>query len=61
MTFQDLFKKSALELFPNQIEPLTLILTLVIAFLVGMGILRSTAAVLSVWCMTMPSTFHWSS
>ena len=38
MTFQDLFKKSALELFPNQIEPLTLILTLVIAFLVGMGI-----------------------
>lgn len=38
MTFQDLFKKSALELFPNQIEPLTLILTLVIAFLIGMGI-----------------------
>lgn len=38
MTFQDLFKKSALELFPNQIEPFTLILTLVIAFLVGMGI-----------------------
>lgn len=38
MTFQDLFKKSALELFPDQIEPLTLILTLVIAFLVGMGI-----------------------
>lgn len=38
MTFQDLFKKSALELFPNQIEPLTLILTLVIAFMVGMGI-----------------------
>lgn len=38
MTFQDLFKKSALELFPNQIEPVTLILTLVIAFLVGMGI-----------------------
>ena len=38
MTFQDLFKKSALELFPNQIEPMTLILTLVIAFLVGMGI-----------------------
>ena len=37
-TFQDLFKKSALELFPNQIEPFTLILTLVIAFLVGMGI-----------------------
>lgn len=38
MTFQDLFKKSALELFPAQIEPLTLILTMGIAFLVGMGI-----------------------
>lgn len=38
MTFQDLFKKSALELFPTQIEPMTLILTLGIAFLVGMGI-----------------------
>lgn len=38
MTFQDLFKKSALELFPAQIEPMTLILTLGIAFLVGMGI-----------------------
>ena len=38
MSFQDLFKKSVLELFPAQIEPLTLILTLVIAFLVGMGI-----------------------
>ncbi len=38
MTFQDLFKKSALELFPSQIEPLTLILTLGIAFLVGLGI-----------------------
>ena len=38
MTFQDLFKKSALELFPTQVEPMTLILTLGIAFLVGMGI-----------------------
>lgn len=38
MTFQDLFKKSALELFPSQIETMTLILTLGIAFLVGMGI-----------------------
>lgn len=38
MTFQDLFKKSALELFPTQIEPMTFILTLGIAFLVGMGI-----------------------
>lgn len=38
MSFQDLFKKSVLELFPAQIEPLTLILTMGIAFLVGMGI-----------------------
>ena len=38
MTFQDIFKKSVLELVPSQAEPAQLILTMVFAFLVGMGI-----------------------
>lgn len=38
MTFQDLFKSSALKLFPTQIDPVTLFLTLAVAFAVGMGI-----------------------
>lgn len=37
-TFQDLFKKSFLKLVPEQIDPMTLVLTLAVAFLVGMGI-----------------------
>lgn len=38
MTFQDIFKKSVLKLIPEQIDPLTLFLTMGIAFLVGIGI-----------------------
>lgn len=38
MTFQDLFKKSTLELFPAQIDAFDLVLTLAVAFVVGMGI-----------------------
>lgn len=38
MTFQDIFKKSVLKLIPEQIDPLTLFLTMSIAFLVGIGI-----------------------
>lgn len=37
-TFQDLFKNSFLNLFPEQMAPMTLVLTLAIAFAVGMGI-----------------------
>ena len=38
MTFQDLFKKSVLELVPAQAEPVQLIMTMLAAFLMGMGI-----------------------
>lgn len=38
MTFQDIFKKSVLKLIPEQIDPLTLFLTMGIAFLAGIGI-----------------------
>ena len=37
-TFQDLFKNSFLKLFPEQMAPLTLVLTLAVAFLIGLGI-----------------------
>lgn len=37
-TFQDLFKKSFLNLFPEQMAPMTLILTLAVAFIIGLGI-----------------------
>ena len=38
MSFQDLFKKSILKLVPEQMDPLTLFLTMAVAFLVGLGI-----------------------
>lgn len=38
VTFTDIFKKSILKLMPSAIDPLTLFLTLLIAFLVGLGI-----------------------
>lgn len=38
MSFQDIFKKSVLKLMPEQIDPLTLALTMAVAFLVGFGI-----------------------
>lgn len=38
VTFQDLFKKSFLKLVPEQIDPLTLILTMAVALLIGLGI-----------------------
>ena len=38
LTFQDIFKKSILKLVPEQLDPLTLFLTMAIALLVGMGI-----------------------
>lgn len=37
-TFSDLFKKSFLNLVPEQMDPVTLIVTMAVAFLVGMGI-----------------------
>ena len=37
MSFQDLFKKSILKLVPEQMDPLTLFLTMAVAFLVGLG------------------------
>lgn len=38
LTFQDVFKKSILKLVPEQMDPLTLVLTMAIALLVGLGI-----------------------
>lgn len=37
-TFSDLFKKSFLNLVPEQMDPVTLIITMAVAFLVGLGI-----------------------
>ncbi|MDY3920158.1 MAG: DUF4956 domain-containing protein [Candidatus Limivivens sp.] len=37
-TFQDLFKKSFLKLVPQQMDPMTLVLTMAVALLVGLGI-----------------------
>ena len=37
-TFQDIIKKSVLKLMPQAIDPVALFLTLLIAFLVGLGI-----------------------
>lgn len=38
ITFQDVFKKSILKLIPEQMDPLTLFLTMAVALLVGLGI-----------------------
>lgn len=38
LSFQDVFKKSILKLVPEQMDPLTLVLTMAIALLVGLGI-----------------------
>lgn len=38
LSFQDLFKKSILKLIPEQISPVTLFLTMLVALLVGIGI-----------------------
>ena len=38
ITFQDIFKKSILKLIPEQMDPLTLFLTMAVALLVGLGI-----------------------
>lgn len=38
ITFQDIFKKSILKLIPEQMNPLTLFLTMAVALLVGLGI-----------------------
>lgn len=37
-TFSDLFKKSFLNLVPEQMDPVTLIITMAVAFFVGLGI-----------------------
>lgn len=37
-TFQDIIKKSVLKLVPEQVDPLTLFLTMTVALLVGLGI-----------------------
>lgn len=38
INFQDVFKKSVLSLFPSTIDPTTLILTLIMALIIGLGI-----------------------
>lgn len=38
LSFQDVFKKSILKLVPEQMDPLTLVFTMAIALLVGLGI-----------------------
>ena len=37
-TFGDLFKKSFLEMFPDAIDPWSLVLTLAMSLLLGLGI-----------------------
>ena len=58
-TFGDLFKKSFLEMFPDAIDPWSLVLTLAMSLLLGLGSSWCTGSALSAWCTITPSTSPW--
>ena len=55
MTFGDMFRNSFLNMFPETIDPWSLVTVLAVSLLLGLGIFLVSSG----WCTTIPSTFLW--